>query len=112
VRTCFGLRADGMKAQNMTSWTITITAPTGAFDATLHVREDGEVASGEMAGKNGSGPMQDLKLSATTITWSTKVERPMPMKLKFNGIIDGDTMSGTVKFGIFASGTFHGTRVA
>jgi hypothetical protein len=36
----------------------------------------------------------------------------MPMKLKFQGIIDGDVMSGTVKFGIFASGTFSGTRGA
>jgi hypothetical protein len=96
----------------MASWTITITAPTGAFNATLHLQEDGDGPAGEMVGKNGTGPMLDLKLGATAIAWSTKVERPMPMKLKFQGIIDGDAMSGTVKFGIFASGTFSGTRSA
>ena len=33
----------------------------------------------------------------------------MPMKLKLKGIIDGRSMAGTVKFGVFASGTFSGT---
>ena len=69
----------------MASWTITITAPTGAFDATLHLSEDGDGTAGEMVGKNGKGPMLDLRLDAAAISWSTKVERPMPMKLKFQG---------------------------
>lgn len=112
MHTRFGQRTGGKKADEMASWTITITAPTGAFDALLHLREDGDGPTGEMVGKTCTGPMQDLKLNATAIAWSTKVERPMPMKLKFQGIIDGDTMSGKVKFGIFASGTFVGTRGA
>jgi hypothetical protein len=32
----------------------------------------------------------------------------MPIKLK--GILEGRSMAGTVKFGVFASGTFSGTR--
>lgn len=91
----------------MTQWTITIVAPTGTFDAQLHI--DGQ--SGEMAGKAGSGPMEDLVLSETAIAWSTKIERPMPMKLKFRGEIDGTQMTGTVKFGMFASGTFSGHQL-
>lgn len=94
----------------MANWTITITAPTGAFDATLQLADETGVPSGEMIGKNGSGPMRDLKYDAKTIAWSTKVERPMPMKLKFRGTHVGDVMSGTVKFGVFASGTFSGKR--
>jgi hypothetical protein len=35
----------------------------------------------------------------------------MPMTLKFSGTVDGDKMSGKVKFGMFASGSFSGTRV-
>ncbi|MEP4529939.1 MAG: hypothetical protein ABJ050_21815 [Paracoccaceae bacterium] len=52
--------------------------------------------------------MNDLKFGSGTIGWATKVERPMPMKLVFKGKYDERTMSGTVKFGIFASGTFTG----
>lgn len=94
----------------MEYWNITIKAPTGEFDATLTLGDEGGVPVGEMAGKNGKGPMQDLELSPAAIAWSTKVERPMPMKLKFQGTLDGDTMSGTVKFGLFASGTFSGLK--
>jgi hypothetical protein len=35
MHTRFELRTGGKRAQKMASWTITITAPTGAFDATL-----------------------------------------------------------------------------
>ena len=91
----------------MTTWKIRIFAPTGDFGATLDVGEDG----GTMGGKNGSGPMMDLKASDTTMRWATKIEKPMPMKLTFDGQIEGDTISGTVKFGIFASGTFEGHKV-
>lgn len=93
----------------MEKWNITIDAPTGSFDATLELRAAADEPSGEMSGKNGKGPMLDLKLNENEISWATKVERPMPMKLKFKGIIDGRSMAGTVKFGVFASGTFSGT---
>ena len=94
----------------MTVWNINITAPTGDFDATLHIREEDGAPVGEMGGRKSKGPMHELKLDDTTIAWNTKIERPMPMKLSFRGEHDGNVMSGTVKFGIFASGTFTGTR--
>jgi hypothetical protein len=94
----------------MTVWNITITAPTGAFDATLNIRDEGDGPTGEMNGKNSTGPMQNLTLGPSTIAWATKIERPMPMKLTFKGDHDGEVLSGTVKFGMFASGTFTGTR--
>lgn len=95
----------------MKNWNITIKAPTGDFDATLTIFEEGGVSTGEMAGKYDKGSVQDLELSESAIAWSTKVERPVPMKLKFRGNLCGDTISGTVKFGLFASGTFDGARV-
>ena len=92
----------------MTVWEIRISAPTGDFGANLEVGDDG----GVMTGKNGSGPIADLKVSDTAMSWSTKIEKPMPMTLKFSGDIDGDAISGKVKFGMFASGTFVGEKVA
>ncbi|MGB5864582.1 MAG: hypothetical protein WBG95_09790 [Sulfitobacter sp.] len=94
----------------MSIWNITITAPTGAFDATLEINSELPEPTGEMRAKAGSGPMQGLKFSSDTIEWTTKIERPMPMKLTFKGNHGDGAMSGTVKFGIFASGTFTGTQ--
>ncbi|MEM8591547.1 MAG: hypothetical protein AAGF13_03380 [Pseudomonadota bacterium] len=92
----------------MTTWDIQISAPTGDFGATLEV--DGE--GGTMAGKNGSAPITDFKLSDTAMSWATKIEKPMPMTLRFDGEIAGDAISGKVKFGMFAKGTFEGKRVS
>ena len=94
------------KGALMQVWKIAITSPTGTFDATLNFDPKLSPPAGEMRARNGSGPMSDLKLGPDTIEWATKIERPMPMKTWVQGQVR--TMSGTVKFGIFASGTFTG----
>ncbi|MEM9436500.1 MAG: hypothetical protein AAGA15_05615 [Pseudomonadota bacterium] len=91
----------------MTTWTIRIFAPTGDFGATIEITGD----HGVMTGKNGSGPMEDLKQVGNAISWSTHIEKPMPMKLSFTGEIAGDAITGKVRFGLFASGRFEGERV-
>lgn len=96
----------------MEKWNINIVAPTGAFDAVLELSESDGQTTGEMIGKHGKGPMLDLKYGADKVTWASKIERPMPMKLKFNGAVDGAEMAGTVKFGVFASGTFTAKRAS
>lgn len=96
----------------MEEWAIVISAPTGDIKATLSLSEENGFPVGEMAGKSGVGPMRDLKFDETNISWSTKIERPMPMKLTFRGERKGDVLSGEVKFGIFASGTFVGSKLS
>lgn len=81
----------------------------GDIPSTLHIKTDTQPATGEMTGKGGAGPMKDLKTDETTLSWSTKIDRPMPMKLSFLGEITGADITGTVKFGLFASGSFSGT---
>lgn len=80
----------------------------GEFDAALAIVG----AQGEMSGKSGTGPMEQLNIGDGTLAWSFKIDKPMPMTLKFDGAHDGTTLSGKVKFGMFASGTFTGTRAA
>jgi hypothetical protein len=68
---------------------ITIDANTGSFAATLELRVAADEPDGEMSRKNGKGPMLDMQPNENAISWATKVERLMPMKLKFKGIIHG-----------------------
>ena len=95
----------------MQIWNIVIKAPMGDIRATLTLRMSDGVVEGEMSGKGGDGPMLDLVLEEDAMKWSTKIERPMPMTLKFAGKIAGDTLSGKVRFGVFASGSFEGERL-
>lgn len=94
----------------MEKWAIVIDAPTGKTKATIAVSLVDGVWQGEMTGKNGTGPMLDVVAEGNRLSWTTKIERPMPMKLKFKGMSDGDSISGSVKFGMFASGDFTGVR--
>ena len=89
----------------MTTWTITIAAPTGAFDATLHIREEEGAPVGEMSAKAGRGPMRDLTMDAGAIAWSTRIERPLPMTLSFRGEHDGEAVTAApVRAGMWVLG--------
>ncbi len=91
-------------------WDIAIEAPTGSINATLKIDTSFAPIKGHMNGKGGSGPMEKLVFDGGKIAWSTKIQKPMPMTLSFRGNIEDDTITGNVKFGIFASGTFLGTQ--
>lgn len=92
----------------MKRWDIKIAAPTGDFRATLEVDQTEPKPTGTMNGQGGSGPMLDLIINDTKISWATKIEKPIPMTLKFSGTIEGHSITGKVKFGMFATGSFEG----
>ncbi|MBV2358726.1 hypothetical protein KUH32_02990 [Thalassococcus sp. CAU 1522] len=92
----------------MQVYDITISSPLGETPARISFA-DGQ---GHMTGKGGSGPMEALEQVDDNLTFNVRIDRPMPMTMKFKGRIDGDSLSGTVKFGMFASGTFAGSKSA
>lgn len=94
----------------MESWTITITSPMGETSARLQFEATDTGLSGEMTGKGGSGPMEKGRIDGDQISWRCNIQKPMPMTLKFKGTRAGSEMSGKVKFGMFASGTFVAVR--
>lgn len=94
----------------MDRWNITITSPMGETTAQLRFQQTGTALVGEMTGKGGSGPMESGKVDGDILSWSCKIQKPMPMTLKFKGTRAAGEMSGTVKFGMFASGSFVALR--
>ena len=93
-------------------WEIVINSPMGAVKATLDLKTDGANLTGMQSAAQGSGPLENGKVDGNAVSWSAKISSPMPMTLDFNGAIDGDTLSGTVKAGSFGSFPFNGTRTA
>ncbi|KNG95186.1 hypothetical protein [Pseudaestuariivita atlantica] len=91
----------------MTTYDITISSPMGEFPATITLGE----GEGHMSGKGGSGPLEELhRAEDGSIRFNVRIDRPMPMTMKFSGVETDAGMDGTVKFGLFAKGTFAGTR--
>jgi hypothetical protein len=46
------------------------------------------------------------------VTWLQDVTTPMKLKLKFAVTVEGDTMIGTSKAGIFPASKLQGTRTS
>ena len=75
----------------------------------------GEVDGASFRGSN-SGPMGNMEITGgtvdgNTISWSSNITVPMPMKLDCTATIDGDALNGTVTAGMFGSFPMTGKRI-
>jgi hypothetical protein len=93
-------------------WEITINSPLGAQKAVLDLKTDGASLTGSQQAAQGSGPLENGKVNGNDLSWSAKINSPMPMTLDFTGKVDGDKLSGSVKAGSFGSFPFTGARTA
>lgn len=85
--------------------------PMGDQASTLTVEVDGDSFTGSNSGAMGNSPISDGKVDGNTITWSSQITIPMPMKLDCKATIEGDALTGTVTAGAFGSFPITGTRI-
>ncbi len=92
-------------------WNVTINSPMGSRPATLELVSAGSALSGSWSGQQGAQEFSGGKVDGDNIEWTVNMSGPMgAMALVFAGAVSGDSISGTVQFGSFGSGTFAGTR--
>jgi hypothetical protein len=92
------------------TWEITVQSPIGAQPSTVVLSTEGGMLTGEQAGNGESGPIYDGKLDGDNVSWAVDVSKPMSLTVKFSGTIEGDTISGKVKAGMFPAMAFTGSR--
>lgn len=73
---------------------------------------EGDTFTGQIAGDLGSMDIKDGTITGNTLSWRMKMTMPMPMDLDCTATIDGDTLTGTVKAGMFGTMDLTGTRQA
>ena len=71
---------------------------------------DGDSFSGQITGDLGSMEIRDGRISGNTLRWRMKMTSPMPMDLDCTATVDGDSLTGTVKAGMFGDMELKGTR--
>ncbi len=91
---------------------VTTKTPMGDQKGTLTLVTDGNSLSGSLSGDQGSIDLADGAINDDELTWSASITSPMPMKLEFTAKVEGDTISGSVKLGMFGNAGFEGTRIA
>lgn len=94
------------------SYECVVKSPMGDQKSTLTVNVDGDTWTGTNSGAQGSLDVYEGKVDGNTLTWKMDMKVPMPMTLEGTAIVDGDTITGSVKAGMFGSMPMSGTRVS
>lgn len=92
------------------TWNIEVNTPMGKQTAEVSVEADGDAFTGDISITQGSSPITDGQVDGNKLTWSVKINQPMPMTLEFAVEVNGDEMTGFVKLGMFGSSAVKGTR--
>ena len=92
------------------NWKVTINTPMGARTMNVNIATSGDTFTGKVDSEMGTQEVQG-KVDGDTLTWSTDITNPMPMKLEFTAKVEGDKMSGNCKLGMFGNASLTGERV-
>ena len=93
------------------TWNITVNSPMGAQESTLVLASGADGAlTGTASGEDGPQEIADGKVDGNNVSWTISITKPMSITLEFSGAVDGDTIAGDVKAGMFPSFPFSGAR--
>ncbi|HEY0646666.1 hypothetical protein [Phenylobacterium sp.] len=92
------------------NWKVTINTPMGARTMNVGITTSGDAFTGKVDSEMGSQEVQG-KVDGDTLSWSTDITNPMPMKLEFTAKVEGDKMTGNCKLGMFGNAALTGERV-
>ncbi|WP_404478055.1 hypothetical protein [Novosphingobium sp. BL-52-GroH] len=91
-------------------WDTVTKTPMGDQVAQLTISTEGGTLTGTSSNATGAMALEDGKVDGDRATWTMKMTTPFPMTLEADVTIDGDTLSGGVKAGMFGTSPITGTR--
>ena len=92
------------------TWKITVQTPMGVQISTVELVTDGNTLTGTQSGNGESAAIYEGSVEGDTATWKVDITRPLPLSVTFTATVDGDSISGTAKAGMFPKSTFAGSR--
>lgn len=97
-----GVRIDG-------TWKMVLATPMGPQPVTGRFTTTGEVLNGVLESDQGAQSFAG-SVSGNRLKWEMKVTKPMPLTLKYELLIEGDTLSGKARLGMFGTAKVTGQR--
>lgn len=94
------------------TWRVTIHGPTGPQETTLELKTVEDVLTGTQSAMGQVEVATDLTFNHDSgeLSWINKIKKPLPITLKFSGIVEGNTISGKVNAAIMGSFPFTGIK--
>jgi hypothetical protein len=102
------------KGPNLTgNWVLTTESPMGSQDTDMVVKQTGDQLAGTISSQMGTVEYKGTLTGGKDVAFGFSFEaQGMSMQIDYKGIVDGDTMKGTAKFGDFGEGAFTAKRKA
>ncbi|NGY03968.1 PKD domain-containing protein [Solimonas terrae] len=92
------------------SWKVTMSTPAGPQDMQLHIDAGDDRFSGRI-----ESPLGNHEIAGTirdgALHWQMKAKKPIPITVDFTATIDGDTLRGKARLGIFGKSILGGERL-
>jgi hypothetical protein len=92
------------------TWDVTIATPIGKMAVVLDIVEEGGAINGTARSDDETVEFLDAVADGNRLTWSQKVTTPMKLTLKFDVTVEGESMTGTSKAGLFPASKVEGSR--
>jgi hypothetical protein len=94
------------------TWTVTIHGPTGPQETSLDLNRNDGVLGGTQSSLGQVETINEISYDSASgaIVWVNKIKKPLPLTLRFEGVVEGLTMSGKVSTGIMGSFPFTGVK--
>jgi hypothetical protein len=94
------------------TWTVTIHGPTGPQQTSLDLATVDGVLGGTQSSLGQVETINEISYDGASgeLVWVNKIKKPLPLTLKFSGVVEGATMSGKVSTGIMGSFPFTGVK--
>jgi hypothetical protein len=92
------------------SWDATLMSPIGKMLVVFDISEENGVVGGVARSDAETVDILDAVAEGSRLTWTQNVTTPMRLTLKFDVTVEGDTMTGTYKAGVFPSSKVNAIR--
>ncbi|MET0371905.1 MAG: hypothetical protein ABW039_11075 [Sphingobium sp.] len=92
------------------SWNVTLSTPMGPQQFTADLIASNGKLTGTLSGAIGSEEITGTEEDGA-LAWSIKLDKPMPITIDFDVVVDGDIMGGEAKLGMFGTGKVTGQRI-
>ena len=93
------------------TWKVSMQTPIGERKLTVTLKTAGSALSGKVTGDDANAAeISDGKVSGDSISFKAAITSPMPLTLVVNGLVAGDSISGTVEASGIGKMPFTGTR--
>jgi hypothetical protein len=91
-------------------WVLTTESPMGAQDSDMVVKQTGSELTGTINSMMGTVEYKGA-LTGKDVAFGFLVNaQGMSLQIDYKGVVEGDTMKGTAKFGDFGEGAFTAKR--